>query len=97
MEIGSFPDLSENHRRAIVATLTMLDQALREIEAWAKGREVRSVLHEEHNTLAAAQRWKIRTEIRLLQERLRELAAILDLAPRIVMAQDAVGAELFRM
>ncbi len=51
MQGGLFPNLKEGHRSRIRATLTLLDEALVKFEEWAQGREVRSLLYTEENTL----------------------------------------------
>ncbi len=48
---GFIPNLSEAHRSRILITLTLLDEALVKFEEWAQGREVRSILYREDNTL----------------------------------------------
>ncbi len=51
MKGGLFPDLSEGHRSRIRVTLTLLDEALVKFEEWAQGREIRSLLYFEENSL----------------------------------------------
>jgi len=48
---GFIPNLTEAHSSRIRITLTLLDEALVKFEEWALGREVRSVLYREKNTL----------------------------------------------
>jgi len=71
--------MSENHRRGISVTLGLLEQALCEFEEWAKGREVRSVLYEEHNDLAEGQREEILREVESMRRVLRQMKHFLDL------------------
>ncbi len=51
MQEGLIPDLNEAHHSRIRITLTLLDEALVKFEEWAQGREVRSILYREKNTL----------------------------------------------
>jgi hypothetical protein len=75
--------LSEKHRRAITSTLLLLDRTLCEIEEYARGREIRSVLYVEHNTLSVAQRRELLAEIERIRGLLRELKDRLGLEARI--------------
>ncbi len=59
--------LTENHRRGISATLTLLDELLAEILLWVDGRQDQGVLVTEINDLSRHQRTRLRllvTEIR---------------------------------
>jgi hypothetical protein len=72
---GLFPDLSESHRSRIRVTLTLLDEALVKFEEWAQGREVRSLLYIEENTLTPDERAKLLAaiaEIRCIIKELRD-------------------------
>jgi len=71
--------LSDNHRRAITTTLTLLDQRLCEFEHIARGRETRSVLYRQANDLSAAQRKRLLNEIATARETLREIKDTLSL------------------
>lgn len=71
--------LSDNHRRAITTTLTLLDQRLCECEQIAHGREVRSVLYRESNDLSASQRKRLLHEIARARETMREIKDTLSL------------------
>jgi len=71
--------LGEAHRRGISVTLGLLDQALCEMESWAKGREVRSVLYEERNDLSEDQRREILREVEDLRGILRQIIDFLGL------------------
>jgi hypothetical protein len=72
MPVNFFPNLGESHRSRIRITLTLLDEALVNFEAWAQGREVRSLLYREENNLDPAQRSGLLADIagirRLIQE-----------------------------
>jgi len=65
--------MSENHIRAISTTLSLLDEAVCEFEAWSKGHEIRSVLYEVRNELSSEQRHAISAEIAEIQTMLRKL------------------------
>jgi hypothetical protein len=71
--------LSEPHKRGINTTLTLLDEALNELEQWGHGREIRSVLYMETNTLSPEQRKAILSEVKNMRERLLELRNTLHL------------------
>ena len=90
-------DLGDNHKRAIGVTLAMLDQALCEIESWARGREAKSVLYRECNTLSEKQRRQIISEIGSMRDRLKEAAERLGLSPTTRTAVDAVREEFFKL
>jgi hypothetical protein len=81
-----------NHRRGIATTLTFLDEALCEFEQWAKGREVRSVLYEERNTLTPKQRRRLLTEIAEIRPLLRELKGGLGLDAAMHSAEQSIWA-----
>ncbi len=70
---GLFPDLSESHRSRIRITLTLLDEALVKFEKWAQGREVRSILYIERNTLAPDEQTKLLANIAGIRRIIREL------------------------
>jgi hypothetical protein len=70
---GLFPDLSESHRSSIRITLTLLDEALVKFQGWAQGREVRSLLYAEENTLTAAERHELLADIAAIRGIIREL------------------------
>ncbi len=76
--------ISENHRRRLSATLALMDQALSEFMRWANGGETRSVLYEEINTLAPAQRQKMTEEIAAIREMLREISETLQLSGHVL-------------
>jgi len=79
---GLFPDLSESHRSRIRITLTILDEALIKFEEWARGREVRSLLYTEENTLSSEERSRILADIAGMRRIIVELRNNLQLEAR---------------
>ncbi len=79
MDRALFSNLSENYRRRITATLTLLDKTVCEFEELARGRETRSVLYSERNGLSAIQRELILEETAAIRDALRRLIEDLDL------------------
>ncbi len=75
--------LREAFKRGIETTLAVLDEDLCKIEQWAKGREYRSVLYTERNTLSEEQCKAILSEIAGMRELLRELRDDLGLEGRV--------------
>jgi hypothetical protein len=75
--------LGESFKRGIEITLVALDEALCDFEQWAQGREQQSVFYSERNTLSAAQRDEILSEVAGMREMLRELQDDLGLEGRI--------------
>lgn len=73
MQGGFIPNLSEAHRSRIRITLTLLDEALVKFEDWAQGREVRSILYREVNTLDPDRRAGILADIAGIRGIMREL------------------------
>ncbi len=84
--------IGPNHRRGITTTLAFLDEALCEFEQWAKGREVRSVLYEERNTLTPKQRRRLLAEIARIRPLLRELKGALGLEGAVQSAEQSIWA-----
>jgi hypothetical protein len=76
--------LSDNHRRAIGTTLTLLDERLCEFEQIAHGRETRSVFYQESNDFSAAQRRRLLQEIARARETMREIKDTLALESEAV-------------
>jgi hypothetical protein len=76
-------ELGDNFKRGIETTLVILDEALCEFEQWAQGREQRSVLYSERNTLSPAQQKEILSEVAGMREMLRELQNGLGLEGRV--------------
>lgn len=83
MDSGS---AKSNHRRGISNSLAFLDETLSWFEEWAKGREIRSVLYQEHNSLSPEQRSALIAQIASMRRLLQELKDKLGLEERI---QDA--------
>jgi hypothetical protein len=65
--------LSDNHRRGIGTALFLLDRMLCEVEEYARGREARSVLYVEQNTLAPEQRTSLLAETAQMRALLQEI------------------------
>jgi hypothetical protein len=73
MEGGFIPKLSEAHSSRIRITLTLLDEALVKFEEWAQGREIRSILYREENTLDPERRAELLGDIACIRGIMREL------------------------
>jgi len=85
--------LSDNHRRAITTTLTLLDERLCEFEQIAHGREVQSLLYREQNDLSAAERKRLLQEIARAHQTIREIRDTLLLEPVVhVLSRQLRGA-----
>ena len=65
--------LGDNHRRAILAALRLLDRMLCEVEQCAQGREVHSVFYVEQNALTARQRESLLAEIAQMRGLLQDI------------------------
>lgn len=76
---NSFAGLSDIHRRGIRATLVFVDEALCQIEQWAKGCELHSELYQETNTLSDQQRALLMEELAGMRRVIAELRDALDL------------------
>jgi len=83
-------EISEAHKRGITVTLTLVDRTLCEVEEWAKGRQVDSILFKEHNSLSFHQRERILSEIVRIRSVLEELRLILRLEPSVEEAESAI-------
>ena len=70
---GSIQNLSEAHRSRIRITLTLLDEALVKFEEWGQGREVRSILYREANTLDPDRRGGLLADIACIRGIMQEL------------------------
>jgi hypothetical protein len=68
-----------HHKNGIETTLGLLDEALLEFEAWAHGRENRSVLYRERNTLSEDQQKRISIQVQKIRTVLVEVRDDLDL------------------
>jgi hypothetical protein len=71
--------MSDNHIRAISATLSLLDEDLCEFDQWSKGQAVKSVLYEVRNTLTAEQRQVIARHVANMHALLEEIRDSLNL------------------
>ncbi len=60
--------LSENHKRAISTTLTVLDELIVCIEKWVDGHQYRSVLYQEKNDLNSSHRKALKKQTQILQD-----------------------------
>jgi hypothetical protein len=63
--------LPQNHKRAIIATLGILDEMLCRFEQWAGGYEARGVIYRQSNRLTAEQRTALQDAIHVLRQDLR--------------------------
>ncbi len=72
-------EVGKNHKRAIGATLTLLDEMLCEFEEYAQGRERHGVLYHERNSLSDKQRRGIQAEVAAMRGTMRELKEALRL------------------
>lgn len=79
----AFAEPGEAHKRGILVTLEILDEVLCEAEQWARGREIKSVLYIENNTLSDQQTAGILSEIAEMRRVLGELRDSLGLEPRV--------------
>jgi len=75
--------ISDNHQRAIVSALLLFDRMLCEVEEYAYGREVRSVLYVERNALSEDQKSKLLAEVSQMRAVLQELKDSLGLDAEI--------------
>ena len=82
MQAGSIPNLSEAHHSRIRITLTLLDEALVKFGDWAQGREVRSILYREDNTLDPDRRTALLADIAAIRGIMEELRDNLHLEAR---------------
>lgn len=73
MQEGFIPRLSEGHSSRIRIVLTLLDEALVKFEEWAQGREVRSILYREENTLDPEKRTGLLADIASIRGIIQEL------------------------
>lgn len=73
MQERIIPNLTEAHSSRIRITLTLLDEALVKFEAWAQGREVRSILYREENTLDPESRAGLLADIACIRRIIQEL------------------------
>ena len=72
-------EVGKNHKRAIGATLTLLDEMLCEFKEYAQGREHHGVLYHERNSLSDKQRRGMAAEVAAMRGTMRELKEALRL------------------
>jgi hypothetical protein len=75
--------MSEIHVNGIAITLAHLDEVISNLELWAKGREIHSVLYHERNDLSEEQRALILEDIAEIRRILEETQSHLNLASRV--------------
>lgn len=78
------------HRRGITVTLTLVDETLCEVEQWAKGREIKSVLYKERNSLTEKQKQKMLSEIARMRRTLLAISDALGLEAEVCSAANDV-------
>ena len=76
-------EITDGHRRTIVATLGLLDEALCRFDRWAVGEEALGVLYRQSNRLSRDQRQAIMKEISALRRIMRVLRSDLRLRPKV--------------
>jgi len=79
MVSGQFRCVGENHKRAIVTTLALLDEMLCGFEQIARGHECHAVMYSERNTLSEDQRRTVRAEIAQMRKIIRQIKESLGL------------------
>jgi len=82
--------LGDNLRRGLETTLGILDEILCEFEEWARGREHRSVLYSEHNSLSPSDRDALLSEIAEMRSVLQEFRDDLALEGRMREAAHSI-------
>lgn len=75
--------MRDTHRRTLSTTLGLLDEMLCDFEQWAGGREIRSVLYREENTISGSQARAMQAEISAMRDILRALRDELQLDERV--------------
>lgn len=88
----AFP-VNTAHQRGIGVTLTLVDTALCRMDEWADGREVRSVLHQEHNNLTRYQRVEIRRTTESIRRLIQEVAQAFDINASVQDAASTIRGE----
>ena len=84
--------ITENHKCGITCSLYLLDKMLCEFEQYARGRQRRSVLYQQQNTLSDKQRKQLLSEIEVMKKLLGEIKNALDLEiEEESIASDIVG------
>jgi len=76
--------INEKQRRSVATALGLLDETLCLFEAYANGREVRSVCYEERNRLSARQRRELLRVIGRLRAVMDEMKQTLNLPSTVV-------------
>jgi hypothetical protein len=76
--------INENQRRSIATALGLLDETLCLFEAYANGREVRSVCYEEQNRLTARQRRDLLRVIGRFRAVMEEMKQTMNLPSTVV-------------
>lgn len=84
--------LSTDHRRALCSRLTLIDETLCRIEAWARGRAVQSVFYREVNSLTAAQSERLLKVTAAAKAQLGLIQKTFALEPQVVNASNDVWA-----
>mgnify|MGYP000219497737 CR=1 FL=1 len=74
--------ISDNHRRGISAALAFLDAKLSDFAEIARGRQACGEMYREVNSLSAAQRGAVLSEVEAIRGIIRELRSALGLEPR---------------
>jgi len=82
--------MSDNHLRAISATLSLLDEDLCDFDQWVKGQEVKSVLYEVRNTLSPEQRRLIGERVTNMHVMLEEIRDALNLQGSVRMVDKMI-------
>ena len=75
--------MSGTHVNGIAVTLAHLDEVISNLELWARGREVHSVLYHERNSLSGEQRALILAEIAEIRRILEEARRRFSLPARV--------------
>ena len=73
--------MNEAHIRAIVSTMTLLDEALDEFQSIAEGREAETVFYRQRNGFTTAQRGKLAVGVSEIRSLMRGLRDALDVRP----------------
>ena len=85
--------VGENHRRAIAAALSVLDETLCRFQRWALGEETDSVLFRERNDLSHHQRQSILEEVKAVRQVLETVRDDFGLEPRRAEVSCAILAQ----
>ena len=85
--------LPQNHKRAIIATLAVLDEMLCRFEQWAGGYEARGVMYRQSNRLTVEQQTALRDNIQVLRRDLRTLKRDLRLEAEVRDISSAIWSQ----